>query len=103
MRNTIIKFMGVVGLLLATACAEQGDDGDVTRPDDGEITLDGCKVAGCNSELCIEATDEVYTTCEWREEYACYQAATCERQSSGVCNWTQTPQLLACLDEAQKQ
>lgn len=105
MRNHIImKCMGVVGLLLAAACADPSQD-ETTQPGDGEITLDGCKVAGCNNELCISATEEVYTTCEWREAYACYQAtnATCERQSSGVCNWTSTPQLQACLAEAEKK
>jgi len=24
------------------------------------------------------------TTCEWRDEYACYQTATCERQPDGA-------------------
>lgn len=100
-----MKFMGVVGLLFAAACADQSDDGGTTHPGDGEITLDGCKVAGCNNELCVSVTEEVYTSCEWREEYACYQTtnATCERQSSGVCNWTATPQLQACLLAAEKK
>ena len=97
-----MKFLGVVGLLFATACADQSDDG-TTHPGDGEITLDGCKVAGCNNEACVSVTEEIFTACEWKEEFACYQAATCERQRDGVCNWTTTPQLQACLSEAEKQ
>jgi hypothetical protein len=39
----------------------------------------------------------VISTCEWRDEYACYQTATCERQPDGQCGWTSTPELDACL------
>jgi hypothetical protein len=58
-----------------------------------------CYVGGCSSQVCSENPD-VATTCEWRESYACYQTATCERQQSGECGWTQTPVLQACLMEA---
>ncbi len=60
-------------------------------------TTRGCVVGGCSSQVCVEAGVEVITTCEWREEYSCYQQATCERQSSGQCGWTETEALLACL------
>lgn len=59
----------------------------------------GCRPAGCSSQLCVsedEAAD-IITTCEWRDEYACYQHATCERQQDGRCGWTMTNSLQACL------
>lgn len=40
------------------------------------------------------------STCEWREEYACYRTAICERQVGGNCGWTSTPELTQCLEDA---
>ncbi len=37
------------------------------------------------------------STCEYREEYGCYKSATCERQDSGKCGWTETEELNSCL------
>ncbi|HEY5945444.1 MAG TPA: DUF6748 domain-containing protein [Kofleriaceae bacterium] len=55
-----------------------------------------CYVGGCSSQVCSDQ-EGVITTCEWRDEYACYQTATCERQPDGQCGWTPTPELDACL------
>jgi hypothetical protein len=63
-------------------------------PPDG----DGCQVGGCSGQIC--ADHSVITTCEWRDAYACYWSATCERQADGACGWTQTDELAACLDAA---
>lgn len=58
----------------------------------------GCKVGGCSSQLCVDAgADDPVSTCEWREEYACFRDATCERQSNGRCGWTPTAELEQCL------
>ena len=59
----------------------------------------GCYVGGCSSQICSENPD-MASTCEWRESYACYQTATCERQSTGECGWTETSELNACLMQA---
>lgn len=58
-----------------------------------------CAPAGCSSQLCVDAdkaTDTV-STCEFRDSYACYRTAHCERQTTGECGWTQTAELRACL------
>ncbi len=57
-----------------------------------------CKPTGCSSQVCSD--EDRVTTCEYRAEYACYQSATCERQSNGECGWTTTTKLLTCLEEA---
>jgi len=62
----------------------------------GEPTAGECFVGGCSGQVCSDQQG-VITTCEWREEYACYQTATCERQADGGCGWTRTPELQACL------
>ncbi len=57
-----------------------------------------CYVGGCSGQICSDQED-VASTCEYHESYACYQSATCERQLSGECGWTPTPELSACLGE----
>ncbi|RJQ28566.1 hypothetical protein C4571_03420 [Candidatus Parcubacteria bacterium] len=59
----------------------------------------GCFVGGCSGQICSDTPDAV-STCEWTEAYACYRAAKCERQTDGACGWTQTPELLACIQSA---
>ena len=55
-----------------------------------------CVISGCSSQICGE--EEMMSTCEFREEYACYRKAACERQTSGKCGWTDTAELRACID-----
>jgi len=55
-----------------------------------------CYVGGCSSQICSDQPG-MMSTCEYRDEYACYQTATCERQASGACGWTETTTLKACL------
>lgn len=54
-----------------------------------------CRKTGCSGQICSDT--DVTTTCEYKEEYACYQSARCERQPNGACGFTQTSQLEICL------
>lgn len=59
-----------------------------------------CIRGGCSGQVCVEERadgDGLVTTCEYRAEYACYNSARCERQVTGTCGWTSTPELSACL------
>jgi len=61
-----------------------------------------CVVSGCSSQLCI-SSEEVQngggvSTCEFREEYACYAGAACEIQNSGECGWSMTDELAQCIE-----
>lgn len=67
---------------------------DVLPPEPEPVAK--CFVGGCSSQLCTDRPD-MASTCEYRAEYACYQGATCERQSNGQCGWTQTETLTQCL------
>lgn len=58
-----------------------------------------CYVGGCSLQVCSDRPD-IVTTCDWREEYACYRDATCEAQADGTCGWTMTAELAVCLDQA---
>lgn len=65
--------------------------GQATGPKDSKP----CIKTGCSKQVCADHT--VITTCIYREEYACYQKAKCERQADGNCGFTKTPGLAACL------
>lgn len=67
---------------------------------DQQAPLGKCYVGGCSNQLCTDEPNAV-STCEYREQYACYQTARCERQASGQCGWTMTTELQACLVEKQ--
>ncbi len=71
-----------------------------TPPSSVPSISDGCFKGGCSGQLCTDSPD-MASTCEWREEYACYQSAVCVRQPSGKCGWTPTPALTQCLNTAQ--
>ena len=72
---------------------------DAERPDpSAEFIGRRCIVTGCSGQVCSDRP--VYTTCEWRPEYACYADATCERQDNGACGWTPTDELKQCIEDA---
>lgn len=52
---------------------------------------------GCSGTVC--AAEPVFTTCEWRSEYACYDNAKITQCgcSEGRCGWSQTTALAECL------
>lgn len=74
--------------------------GDAPTPSTQPLSKSGCAVGGCSGQLCIEASEIAkgggMSTCEYREEYACYKQSLCERQPSGQCGWTKTPEFETC-------
>ncbi len=74
-------------------------EGEVQKP----TTPTTCVVGGCSAQLCVDKAEagDMVTTCEYMEAYACYQSATCERQATGECGWTETPELMQCLMKAE--
>lgn len=61
----------------------------------------GCKIGGCSGEICQDASSEpVASTCIYKAEYACYKTARCEKQQTGKCGWTKTPELTTCLSNS---
>jgi heat shock protein HslJ len=99
MRKLFIIF-GIIALLAAGFFAlnsyiyneKQGED-ILPEP----ITGGECYIGGCSGQLCSDEPGMV-STCEYREEYACYKTATCERQSNGQCGWTKTAEFSLCLE-----
>ena len=59
-----------------------------------------CFKTGCSGQICSD--QHIATTCEWREEYSCYQNAICERQADGKCGFRPTEELKICLGGSKK-
>jgi hypothetical protein len=74
-------------------------ENSTTKSEGARKTLpgEGCKISGCSGQLCVAEGESGISTCEWKDEYACYGSAKCEKQPSGKCGWTQTPELQQCL------
>jgi hypothetical protein len=73
-------------------------NGDVLCTERACAPASTCKKTGCSGELCSD--QDVASGCLWTAAFACYQTATCERQASGQCGFTETPQLTQCLATA---
>jgi hypothetical protein len=69
--------------------------GNKTTPANPPPAGGACVKTGCSGTLCSDK--DMVSTCEWKDEYACYKTATCARQPDGACGFTQTPELTACL------
>ena len=75
---------------------EESDSKD--EPASTAIASGGCYIGGCSQQICSDEPDAV-SDCEYRPEYSCYKkGARCERQSSGECGWTETSELMQCLN-----
>jgi eight-cysteine-cluster-containing protein len=91
------RLVAIASALLLVACASGAEE--VSR---GPLSVPPCRVAGCSGQVCTDR-DDVVTTCDWLPEYACYRTATCAPQETGACGWTQTPELVACIEAARRR
>ena len=102
--NTQSKVLTIIGVLVIAAAAfflvRSMQPKTPVTTDNGEVAgagTGGCYVSGCSGQVCSDQKD-VVTTCEFREEYACYKQAKCERQLSGQCGWTETTDFNLCVN-----
>ena len=70
------------------------------QPVPSKVTAD-CVIMGCSNEICTSPDNPVFTACVYQSRFACYKTASCEKQASGVCGWTETDELTNCLIENQ--
>jgi len=92
----------LTALLFVAACgggtkSEPAPSGPSSDPGQTPGQGAACVTTGCSNTVCAEAGSDVMTTCEWKDSYACYKTAKCERQADGKCGWTETPELTSCL------
>ena len=65
-----------------------------------ECTTDNdCVAGGCSGTVCQSKDAEpIFTTCEWREEYACYKEINCGCVN-GKCQWKKTKEFEDCVEK----
>ena len=86
------KLLAVATLLLVgagCAAAPPAQEPSALEPT-GPTIGPGCVVVGCSSHICTnEENKDMLTTCEYRDEYACYKqpGAKCEKGHTGECGW----------------
>ena len=71
----------------------------VTTTPGSSVATGECYVGGCSSQICSDEPG-IVSTCIYSPSFACYKTATCERQTSGQCGWTETAELEMCLENA---
>lgn len=98
------KTFAIALCLPLAACAPAGVDNGSSSSSSGsgavaERYVDPqCQLAGCSAQICQGADEEpMASDCMFRPAYACYQNARCEPQADGLCGWTMTTELSACL------
>ena len=64
------------------------------------VVSTGCFIGGCSGEICSDQKG-MMSNCIYKAEFACYKNAKCERQSTGQCGWTATPDLKLCIQNAE--
>jgi hypothetical protein len=94
--------LGITFLVAAACGGSQSEPAPPAEPAPVEQTpaepaAGGCVPQGCSNTVCAPEGAGVVTTCIWKDEFACYKTATCERQPSGDCGWTESAELTACL------
>jgi len=83
------------------ACDKYKKDAHGCETCECETPAKTCVTAGCSGQLCVDSTSGgLTTTCEWLEEYACFDTAKCEVQSDGNCGWTMDANLQWCLSHS---
>lgn len=66
--------------------------------DSAPVAKGSCKISGCSGEICSD--QEMVSACIYKDEFACYKSATCEKQNDGRCGWTETLSLTSCVANA---
>ena len=95
----MLRALVICSLLLA-ACGSKSKPAPSNGGSDvgsGSAPAGDCIKTGCSGTICAEPGNDMMSTCEFKNEYACYRTAACERQADGKCGWTQTDALKACI------
>ncbi len=89
--------ISIILIVLISGCIQQDQDIEQkTKIKECNIDFD-CIIGGCSGQVCSPKSDgPIVTTCEWKEEYACYKLTTCSC-INGKCQWKETEEFNRCL------
>jgi len=81
-------------IVLLGGCAAEDNNPAAECVDDS-----GCTAAGCSGQVCTtnEEASGLITTCEWKEEYSCYQKTSC-LCINNRCSWEETDAFNRCFE-----
>jgi eight-cysteine-cluster-containing protein len=101
MKNLIL-LSGLIFLAACTTAIDKQPDGPNVGSNglDYECVVDSdCAVGGCSSQLCLsdDLAKDMITTCEWREEYACYKLTSCGCVDN-KCAWKENNEFSGCME-----
>ena len=105
-KKILIIFLLTISLFLAACEVEDTPPDYQVPPTEDEIppteaeckTDNDCVTGGCSGTLCQSKDAEpLMTTCEWREEYACYKQTSCSCINE-KCQWKETQEFKTCLE-----
>lgn len=92
------KIIAIVFVLFLVGCV----DNEISPPIDpmGCTSDNDCATGGCSGQVCglKGKVENIITTCEWKEEYRCYELTTCSC-INGNCVWKETDEFKKCMGE----
>jgi len=85
--------------LFLIGCAVQQTPGSSEPKPLPECQTDkDCIKGGCSGTICqSKDVPPIITTCEWKEEYTCYQESNCICMNN-KCEWDDQPTLESCIN-----
>jgi len=102
--GALIVIVVVIIIFFSIFSFRIGNESVDSVPVQPTVKQKSCIVAGCSNQLCVEKGGDISSTCEFKEEYACYSKtrAVCEVQGDGNCGWTPSDELTLCIKETRK-
>ncbi len=94
----IVTFL-IISLILVIGCDKTKEEAPIMG--ERECTTDNdCVTGGCSGTICqSKYAEPIFTTCEYRAEYACYREINCGC-INGKCVWEKTAAFDACVEKA---
>ena len=105
--KTTIILACLILMILAAGCEEEAipEVPEDSKIGGGQMQVDcaldsDCITGGCSGTICqSKSAKPIMTTCEYKEEYACYRQIECACINN-KCEWDKTSAFDKCVEEA---
>jgi len=114
-KNIIISFLFIIAAtVFLVVIIYTASSGNINKAGETNLNTNGktvtvecykdadCLVAGCSGQLCVprDKAPSVISTCEWKDEYACYAEDSCLCRNN-KCQWAGSEQFVECIQNLQ--